>query len=445
MPQTKWTNEFLDKMRMTGDPPADRVAEILWKNRDRDVMNDLRFISKNHHISLEENLNGLDLEAPLTNEEIEIIAGYFALSDELIKSITEEDKRYIKINSEIFKKYGFNICSLLFFKSLPTGYMCPKPGHVLHTTKLLEEFAARRVLETAQYVFAVNTENWYEPHNPGIESILKVRLMHAGMRVAMLHDTRPGHEWDMDLGIPINQSDLTLTNLLFSLAAIEGLDQMAIHLFDEEREAIFRTWQLIGRAMGITEEMCTDNYRDVWNQYRTILKRQVSTENAAGPPLTNALLLAMNEISHLNLKLESLEDITMYFLNDNRAPKSLGLHNPTLFDKITTKVIQSISSMRIWQRLFHHQRQGVINRLYNKLANSVIREKFNLGSYAEKHPGVSPLEAFTKVMLNAIRFRDMRNFEKMSPSEQKKKFFIDDELYLAWDLGSFKLDVDPNE
>jgi hypothetical protein len=445
MPQTKWTNEFLDKMRITGDPPADRVAEILWKNRDRAVMDDLRVISMNHHLNLKDSVESLNLEVPLSKEEVEIIAEYFALSDQFVNTITEEDKRNIKISSDIFKKYGFNICALLFFKSLPTGYMCPKPGHVLHTTKLLEEFAARRVLETAQYVFAVNTENWYEPHNPGIEAILKVRLMHAGMRIGMLYDKRPGHEWDMDMGIPINQADLTLTNLLFSLATIEGLDQMAIHLFEEERKAIFHTWQKIGQAMGICEEMCTSDYRDVWNQYRTILKRQVSTENPAGPPLTNALLNAMNEISHLNMKLESLEDITMYFLNDKRASKSLGLHTPTFFDKISSTVIHSIASMRIWQRLFHHQRSGVINRLYNKVANGVIAKKFNLGEYAAKHPGVSPLEAFTKVMLGALKFRDMRNFEKMKPEDQKKKFFIDDELYLAWDLGSFKLDVDPKK
>lgn len=80
---------------------------------------------------------------------------------------------------------------LIVFKALPTGYMCPKPGHVLESTKLLVNYAARRVMETAQFVFAVNNANWYQSGNPGLESIQRVRLMHAGMRMALLNDSRP--------------------------------------------------------------------------------------------------------------------------------------------------------------------------------------------------------------------------------------------------------------
>ncbi|MEL6989093.1 MAG: hypothetical protein AAGK97_14870, partial [Bacteroidota bacterium] len=167
------SDEFLDKMRLTGDLLADNVAEILWKNRDRNILEDLRVLSKFHTHNLSKNIDKLNLDVPLSKEDLKYFEKYYEFTDHYQDLVTEKDKEDFKINAELFNRYGYFIVCILFFKSLPTGYMCPKPGFVLHTTKLLENFAARRVMETAQFIFAVNKPDWYKSGTKGLQSIEK--------------------------------------------------------------------------------------------------------------------------------------------------------------------------------------------------------------------------------------------------------------------------------
>ena len=115
---------------------------------------------------------------------------------------------------------------------------------------------------------------------------------------------------------------------------IDGLDQMGVHLTYDERNAIFITWQRIGQSMGISPELYSNNMEDGMDQFKTILKRQSAAENPDGPILTKALLESMNELLRTNISLERLEDLTIYFLNDKRSWRSLGMHKPTIFDRI---------------------------------------------------------------------------------------------------------------
>ncbi|MBK8954129.1 MAG: DUF2236 domain-containing protein [Saprospiraceae bacterium] len=325
--------------------------------------------------------------------------------------------------------------------------MCPKPGHVLESTKLLVNFAARRVMETAQYVFAVNNQNWYKPGNPGLESIQRVRLMHAGMRMALLNDPRPERKWDLEyLGVPINQEDLALTNHLFSLAMIQGLDDMGIHLYQDEREAILHTWQHIGQSMGICKEMYVTDYKDAWDQYKTIFNRQSNVINKDGPVLTRALLESLGQMVNKNLSIEMLEDITNYFLNDNRAWKSLGLHKPSITDRIFDGIAHIITSLKIWQNLFHHENNTIRNGWLNHIINYLVCKRFGLEYHYDKYPKTNLLETVSKIILNELSKRDLQNFEGGYTLNPQKPFFFENSLlYEEWDLGSFNLDVNDDD
>ena len=276
MSASKWTNEFLDSMRLTGDILADPVAEIIWKKRNRPVMADLRFLSTNFENPLSKNVAIISQDLGLDDMEKQVITEYFNHFENLGRLYSSCDLKDFEVSSQLFNRYGYLFTSLLFFKSLPGGYMCPNPAFVLHSTKLLEDFAARRVMETAQFVFAVNTPDWYQSGSRGLMAIERVRLMHAGMRVSLLQQKEPGKEWNLSKGTPINQEDLTLTNHLFSLAVIDGLDAMGVHLSEEERRSIFNTWQKIGAAMGVSEFMLNSSYDDARSQYKKILKRALN-------------------------------------------------------------------------------------------------------------------------------------------------------------------------
>ncbi|HEX5625071.1 MAG TPA: oxygenase MpaB family protein [Saprospiraceae bacterium] len=424
MNAANWSDEFLNRMRETGDPLADNAACFLWENKNSaDIIKDLREISRDHNLS--------------RNRFPTDVLDYFDQTENI--SVTPEDIEQFKISSRLFNLYGYRYCALLFFKALPTGYMCPKPGHVLEKTKLLVNFAARRVMETAQFVFAVNQEDWYKPGNPGLESIQRVRLMHAGMRMALMHDERPDHQWDMARGVPINQEDMALTNYLFSLSMNEGMDLMGIHLSQEERMAVFHTWQKIGQAMGLCDEILVSDYQDGLTQYKKIFHRQCSVDNPSGPILTQALLESMNELLQIKIPMHDLEDVATYFVNDSRSWKSLGMHKPTTMDRIMDVVFQQVTSMRIWQSLFRHQGSIVQYDWVTKIANFFITKRFDLSKHLAQYPNLNVLETLSKMLLVELSKRDLQTFGKDNPQEIKKSFLIPDKLYEAWDLGGFDL------
>jgi hypothetical protein len=65
------------------------------------------------------------------------------------------------------------------------------------------------------------------PWGAGWVSALNVRLLHAGVRSHLLH--RVG--WDTAaLGVPINQEDMVVTQLAFSIVLLLGLER--VHLID---------------------------------------------------------------------------------------------------------------------------------------------------------------------------------------------------------------------
>lgn len=434
MSASKWTNEFLDSMRLTGDILADPVAEIIWKKRNRPVMADLRFLSTNFENPLSKNVAIISQDLGLDDMEKQVITEYFNHFENLGRLYTSDDLKDFEVSSQLFNRYGYLFTSLLFFKSLPGGYMCPNPAFVLHSTKLLEDFAARRVMETAQFVFAVNTPDWYQSGSRGLMAIERVRLMHAGMRVSLLQQKEPGKEWNLSKGTPINQEDLTLTNHLFSLAVIDGLDAMGVHLSEEERRSIFNTWQKIGAAMGVSEFMLNSSYDDARSQYKKILKRSVSIHNPSGPPLTNALLKAMDEITMTDIPINILEDITSYFMNDARAYQSLGIHKPSIWVRGLERTMHYILSIKVWHRTFDHNKTHKLKTVVTKIGNFILVKKYHLGKLLIIFPGMSPLEAFSKSVLMSLRKKDMNNFKNGVGVPGSKQLYISEELLKSWGM-----------
>ncbi|MEL6988852.1 MAG: oxygenase MpaB family protein, partial [Bacteroidota bacterium] len=356
-------------MRLHGDPLADQAADYLWNDPNCDIRGDLKQIIKNHRSPFPNAIKELDTYNYVNEEGEQALQAYFNFGRNFEASLTDFDKQMFAKNAEIFAKNGFFITFLLFFKSLPTGYMSPNPALVLRSSTLLEQFAARRVMETAQFVFAVNDAEWYKFENLGMQYIMRTRMMHAGMRRSLqkngllkhrpqieLTENKDKHkkrksnstqeqstpksddtriQWDTNKhGVPINQEDLTLTNYLFSLTIIDGLKQMGIHLTEEEQNALYHTWQKIGEAMGIDKTMLRPDIKEGRSHFEFILNKGISENNPSGPALTEALLRAMNTIIGQEISLGRLEHITMYFLHDKRALKSLGLHHQSWYGHI---------------------------------------------------------------------------------------------------------------
>lgn len=339
-----WTNEYLDKMRFHGDPVADAAATALFQDEGNpQVFRFLKELARN--------------DSPISPDLDPRLQEYFEKAGNLL--CTKEEEALLDESVAFFDKHGFRILGMLFFKSLPTGYMCEQPAKVLHETKLLEEQATRRVLETAQFIFDVSNPGWYKPEGSGIRAIQKVRLMHAGMRHMILKDLE--EPWDQHSvkdgvpnGVPINQVDKVLTCQLFSLAVLDGLKKMGVEMTAREQEAHFFHWKVVGLMLGIEEEIMPDNVDEGWLLQNKIYDRQINSVNQYGKRLNDALMDVIAQHTGKFIDRERLQDVEVFFIDNQKIFNSLGIPEPTVWDKLKSDIIIHLISAKEK----HHEESG---------------------------------------------------------------------------------------
>jgi hypothetical protein len=132
------------------------------------------------------------------------------------------------------------------------GYRSSAVAKTLMMTGKLRYGAAERLIHTGRFVTAATNVGEILPGTPGYASTIRVRMVHAMVRSALLASPR----WRTDAwGLPINQSDTLGTNLLFSIGLLEGCKQWGLCFHDAEIDAIVHLWRYIGYLIGIDEAL----------------------------------------------------------------------------------------------------------------------------------------------------------------------------------------------
>jgi hypothetical protein len=181
---------------------------------------------------------------------------------------------------------------LLGCYSLPAAYAAAKGAQVLCRTEFLEKAARMRLFQTAQMIVDIMSPGGLGPRGRGIRAVQKVRLLHASIRYLILKDSRP---WNTALlGIPINQEDLAGTMLTFSTVILDGLGKFDITVPPEQAAAYFDTWCVVGRMIGIREELIPADLTSARVLTDTIQRRQIAA-SPEGRRLTSALLAVMGD------------------------------------------------------------------------------------------------------------------------------------------------------
>ena len=282
-----WNEIDLVELRKVQDEPADKAVDSIFKSKSMEHLRDI--------------LSKLAKNDDFISEELPTEMHNF-VQNELQIEITPEDIELFQQTHHIWKKHGMKFVFILFFRALPYTYMAEKPANVLTTTKLLLTHTERRIFETAQFVFDVMDENWWEPDKRGILTALKVRIMHAAMRHVIL--ARKGDKkWNEEWGKPISQEDLIATNQVFSLEFFKGMEMLGQSLDKKEQEAWYHTWKTIGKIMGVQKKLIPKNVADGWKLQHTVYDHLFRDKTVAGIPLTKALVNTLNEKFHLPLKL----------------------------------------------------------------------------------------------------------------------------------------------
>ena len=290
-----WNGIDLNELRKVMDKPSDDAVSSVFESGKKmeHFVDDLKKMASNHDY--------VPTEIPGPMHDF--------VQKELAFEFTNEDIGYFKQTHKIWEKQGMKFIFILFFRALPYTYMAEKPANVLRMTKLLKTHTERRIFETAQFVFDVMDENWWTPEKRGVLTALKVRIMHSAMRHVILQAKSNSNEtdivtgvWESKWGKPICQEDLVATNQVFSLEFFKGLEMLGHGLTPEEQKAWFHTWKIIGKIMGVQDELISTDVEEAWTLQHAIYDHLFNDETEAGIPLAAALVETMKNF-HLPEKL----------------------------------------------------------------------------------------------------------------------------------------------
>jgi hypothetical protein len=241
----RWTDDYLNRMRMVGDPEADQLIK--------------KYFEPGPPIPMAELLGTLLGGAGRIEDLPEELRYMLEATDESLAAV---DREALERGQQMFRQHGPEILWVLACYSLPAAYAAPRGVRVLRRTGRLKKTPELRLLDTALILTRVMGPHALDRGHPGIRAARKVRLIHAVQRARIQND--PDIGWNPDeisgdrgipLGIPINQEDLAGTLLTFSTAVLQGLHTLGIRIDPKVQEDYMCTWTALGGILGVHDDL----------------------------------------------------------------------------------------------------------------------------------------------------------------------------------------------
>jgi len=231
-----YTNEMLTAKRLQGDVPADGfIRQAFTSPQAREQLRDwLIATTYNYQLS---NLPEEYSKSDLFNHASWLPAW--------------ANINLIRAGRAFFAMHAEAIMQLLGLLSLPYCYTAADGAMVLYLSNRLGNDTAKRLQETAEFVWDVMAPDAFNEEGKGFVSILKVRLMHAAGR----YYTLANPAWRAYYGTPINQEDMAGTNLSFSLIVIRGLRKLGFAIQQDDQQAFLHLWNVIGYLLGLHDSL----------------------------------------------------------------------------------------------------------------------------------------------------------------------------------------------
>jgi len=240
--QTKtFSKDFLEKQRYICDTLADAYAQKIASEMPKNIASLLPW------------LNGTQTECLRSVQPI--AEKYFSE----VQIPTWADRTRMQKASAFFSKHKSLILYLLGVLSLPYCYAARKGVQVLFFSKRLEKDTFRRLQETALFVLKANSYS-LENETNWKNDILKIRLLHALMRVFVLKSNK----WQQEWGEPINQEDMAGTNLSFSYIVLRGMRKLGFAFSTKEAEDFLHLWNVIGYLLGVQETLLPNTMQEAF-------------------------------------------------------------------------------------------------------------------------------------------------------------------------------------
>jgi hypothetical protein len=304
------SDEQFEKYRYIIDPEADTAAFMILNLFDHaQVYQVLGKIQKNTDVVDLEDIKNLSYKPKGEQKDIDMliktaksfIDKYF--NDLKYFQFTPEEKACLERAATFFNVHMTECTLALAVRSLLKQYAAFKSTNVLTYTKLLPKYPYRRIIATMQFVMDVMDLNAFEPDGYGIRSIQKLRLVHSLIRNRIEVNTLnkvPGMEWKDEWGKPINQQDMIFAVHTFSMEVIHGLKASGEKLDPAEVQNYYYAWHLIGRALGVKDELNPSDYNIGVQVQERIYAKEFIKDNPNGPELAEPLIKFMMEVLPLS-------------------------------------------------------------------------------------------------------------------------------------------------
>ncbi len=158
----------------------------------------------------------------------------------------------LRVGARTYQRTGQSMMFVLSAWSLMNGYHSSAAVKPLMATRQLDAAAPRRLAETGRFLVEVCQTGGLHRFAPGLQTAVRVRLMHAIVRQVLLRKA----DWrTADWGVPINQADMVGTVLEFSLLLLEGCRMMGFHFEPHESEAVVHLWRYVGHLSGVHPDL----------------------------------------------------------------------------------------------------------------------------------------------------------------------------------------------
>ena len=303
-----WAPGQLDAWRGVGDPLADAAVEVLGR------------IDQQPH--MESSLGWIER----LTETAEVDRKDRKVLERFVRGVAELppwlDWDAIERGRTFFVRYGLVHSTALLLGGLLESYSDTQIANVLMRTGRLHKDTYRRVFETGAMVYDIMIPDGLRLDRRGYRTVLKVRLMHAGVRRLMLRSK----SWDQAaFGVPIGQEDMAFTLLMFDVATLRGAQRLGLRISEQQRADHHHLWRYVGYLMGVDEALLPATPGEAESLHDAITKRQ-RHDSHNGRALTQGVVEALSGRAPFFLPYEGLSALC-YRLLGPELGRHLGLQN----------------------------------------------------------------------------------------------------------------------
>jgi hypothetical protein len=262
-----YTEAALDRWRGIGDPRADELVAALAAEGPLKRIHDLLGVVRERAAAGDARCRELLSEATTVPTWADFAA--------MVKG------------QRMIASYAPFMAASLFSGSLVGGAMFYKAALVTSMTGMFSGNPTQRLTETTGMVTRMAMAGAMEPGGGAHEVMLRVRLLHAGLRRFLVDSGRFRHATE----VPINQHDLAITLALFCYVNIRNLLQMGIRLDRAQIDSFVLLWRYAGHVLGIDAALLPATIEEQQAFYLSSCKHQVRPDRVT--PQTKTLIDAV--------------------------------------------------------------------------------------------------------------------------------------------------------